>query len=274
MGLTAAAEMATRARSPWRALAAWIAILLACALLVDGFFVEPYAIEVTHYRLNALLHPPLKIAHLSDLHTSGLGRRERKMLAVLEAERPDVIVITGDIITGRGSYEAARPVLEKLHAPLGVWVVHGNWEVWRPKRHDHAFFESGGVHLLVNEGHALRPDVWLAGLDDPWTARARPDAALAGAPPGAFVILLFHSPFYFDYIAGSANLVLAGHTHGGQVCLPYLGPLWLPGGCGRFLEGWYEARGSRMYVSRGLGMSVLPVRFLSRPELTFLTLGP
>jgi predicted MPP superfamily phosphohydrolase len=249
-------------------------LAMACALAVDAFWIEPYALEVTHGYVHAPLATPLKIAHLSDLHTHGLGRRERKMLAALEAEKPDLIVITGDTISGSGTYEMCREVLAQLHAPLGVWLVRGNWENWRPLKRERAFYDSAGVHFLLNAGRPVRADVWLVGLDDPWTGAARPGAALAAAPPGSYVIALFHSPFYFDYLAGRCNLALAGHTHGGQVWLPGLVGLWLPGGCGRYLAGWYEDSGSRMYVSRGLGTSNLPVRFLCRPELAIITVGP
>lgn len=95
---------------------------------VDGFLVEPYRIEVTHSSVKAPLTRPLKIAHLSDLHTSGLGRRERQLLLLLDAEQPDGIVITGDTLTWGLHYDRIRPLLSLLHAPLGLWLVRGNWE--------------------------------------------------------------------------------------------------------------------------------------------------
>ncbi len=257
-----------------RRFSALILLFFAAALVADAFWIEPYSIEVTRWRVNAPLAPPLKIAHVSDLHTHGLGRRERQLLALLDAERPDIIVISGDTVAETGTYDMCREVLSRLHAPLGVWVVRGNWENWRPLKHERAFYQSAGVHFLLNSGAPVRPGVWLAGLDDPWTGDAKPDAALAGAPPGAFTIFLFHSPGYFDQLAGRCNLALAGHTHGGQVRPPFIRPFWLPGGCGRFLEGWYEQGGSRLYVSRGVGTSQIPARFRCRPELAMITAGP
>ncbi len=253
----------------------WLLILVVgLVLALDAFWIEPNWIEVTHYQIHAPLGAPLKIAQLSDLHTRGLGRRERRILAILEAEKPDLIVVTGDSVSSwRTSYPKCREVLARLHAPLGVWLVRGNWENWRPVKNERAFYEAAGVRLLVNASQAVQPDVWLVGLDDPWSGTPRPEAALAGVPPGTFTIALFHSPYFFDWMAGRCNLALAGHTHGGQVRLPLVRPLWLPGGCGRFLAGWYVERGSQMYVSRGLGMSVLPMRFLCRPELAIITLG-
>ncbi len=253
-------------------------ILLGLALFglvvgVDAFWIEPYRIEVTRHSLNAPLTLPLKIAHLTDLHTSGLGRRERQLLMTLDVERPDIIVITGDTIRAGVAYKQCGEVLKRLHAPLGVWFVRGNWENWRPVPDEQAFYESVGVHFLLNTGQQVREDVWIAGFDDAMSGQPDLSAALARRPAGIFTIALFHSPIYFEEVAGQCDLALAGHTHGGQVRLPFIRPLWLPAGCGRFVEGWYEQAGSRLYVSRGLGTTAVNVRFFCRPELAFITVG-
>lgn len=253
-----------------------ILLVLIAALALDAFLVEPYRIEVTHYELRGAVAAPLKIAHLSDLHTGGLDRRELRMLEILAAEKPDIIVITGDSLGSRSiqNYEMCKKVYERLHAPLGVWFVRGNWENFRPFHRERAFYQEVGVHFLLNANQAVRPDVWIVGLDDPYTGVAKLDPALAGIPSGVYTIALFHSPGFFDRIAGRVNLCLTGHTHGGQIRFPFLPPLWLPKGCGRYLEGWYEEQGSQMYVNRGLGTSVIPARFLCRPEVTILTIHP
>lgn len=250
-----------------------LAAIAGLAVVVDGFLIEPYRIEVTHSSVQAPLTRPLKIAHLSDLHTSGLGPRERKLLLLLDAEHPDVIVITGDTVTWGLQYDGIRPLLSHLHAPLGVWLVRGNWENERLPRDERAFYSQLGIHFLLNEASPIRPDVWIAGLDDPSSGTPILDTALKTVPPGAYVIAAFHAPAFFDTIAGHVPLVLAGHTHGGQVRLPLVPVFWLPRGSGRYLEGWYAERGSRMYVSRGIGTTFLPVRFLCLPELAIITVG-
>ena len=256
----------------------WIIMVIVAAvfaLAADALWIEPENIQATHYEIQVNVKSPLKIAQLSDLHTRGLGRPERKMLAILAREKPDVILITGDSLADPlGNYQACQRVYRELHAPLGVWFVHGNWEDIRPIRHERQFYRDAGINLLVNQSHELRPDVWVAGVDDPYQGSANLNAALKGIPRSAYTILMFHSPAYFDEAAGRVNLCLAGHTHGGQVRIPFVKPFWLPAGSGRFLEGWYEEKGSRMYVNRGLGMSSIPVRFLCRPEITFITLQP
>jgi predicted MPP superfamily phosphohydrolase len=123
----------------------------------------------------------------------------------------------------------------------------------------------------------LREDVWLLGLDDWVEGVPDPDRAGLEIRPGVFVVALFHSPEAFDQLEGRWPLALAGHTHGGQILLPWITRRILPSGCGRFLSGWYEGRrgpSSRMYVSRGVGTSALPLRLRARPELALITLVP
>jgi len=249
------------------------AIAVVC-VLADGLFVEPFRIEVTHTYVEGQVAQPLKIAQLTDLHTAGLGRAEKRLLELLDEEQPDVIIITGDTLTTGFHYDRIRPLLSKLHAPLGVWLVRGNWENDRPFHGEREFYSQLHIHFLLNEAAPIRSDVWLAGLDDPSTGAPNLDAALSNVPQGMYTIAAFHAPAYFDKIAGRVPLVLAGHTHGGQIRIPYLPVLWLPRGSGHYLEGWYGQNGSKMYVSRGIGTSTVPIRFLCRPELTIITIGP
>ena len=279
--------------------------LIACTIAVDAFLIEPDWIEVTHHHVSAPLASPLKIAHLTDIHVRVLGARERRMITLIDQEKPDLIAITGDSISnahafdifeketdlptaqigGSNPYVPVEPpfdqryagcirVLQQLHAPLGVFFVRGNWEHWRRIRDERKFSEVSGVRFLQNASSQIAPGVWIIGVDDALFGSPDLQAALRDVPATAYKILLFHSPVYFRKAAGQCDLVLAGHTHGGQVYLPFLVRLWLPPGCGEFLAGWYEKQGSQMYVSRGIGMSTVDVRFLCRPELAIITVGP
>ncbi len=256
--------------------------LLLGAVTFYGFWIEPYRIVVTRHRVPAPVRAPLKIAQVSDLHTRGYSGRERKLLGILEAEKPDAIVITGDYVTVRSDWYRVRDVLARFKAPLGVWLVRGNWEDTAsilatavPKVNDEeAFYREAGVKLLVNQSDRIVDGVWIAGFDD--ALKGTPDiaAALKGIPDGAFRIGAFHTPVLFDALGGQVDLALAGHTHGGQIRLPWLGHLYLPAGSGRFLAGWYELEGSRMYVSRGIGTTLLDMRVLCPPELPIFELIP
>jgi predicted MPP superfamily phosphohydrolase len=252
----------------------WTLASLGAIALADALFIEPNWIEVTHSQVSAPIERPLKIAHLSDLHSSGVDFRERRLLRLLEREKPDVIVISGDSLAPRGSYEQAGEVLSRLRAPLGVWLVRGNWENWHRLENEHQYYGKLGVSFLLNESAEVAPNVWLIGLDDPTFGHADLAAALKIVSRESFRIAVFHSPRFFESSAGSYDLALAGHSHGGQVRIPFLKPLWLPPGIGPYVEGWYEKDGSRMYVSRGIGMTLLPIRFFCRPELAIITLAP
>lgn len=267
-------------RAPWwrRHIILLAIAAAAAALLLDAFIIEPDNIQVNHYVVHGNVQSPLKIADLSDLHTRGIGRPERKVLDILAKEKPDVILITGDTLADPyGNYQECMTVykhLSALNPPMGVWFVHGNWENLRPVRHERQFYREAGINLLVNQSHELRPNVWLIGLDDAISGRPNLAEAMQGVPENAYTIAMFHSPIFFVATAGKVNLVFAGHTHGGQVRIPFVRPFWLPLGSGHFLEGWYEDRNSRMYVNRGVGMSNIPIRFLCRPEVAFITLEP
>ena len=272
-------EIVTRGTRWWRRHIARLVIAIAiAALVVDAFIIEPDNVQVNEYVIHGDVKSPLKIADLTDLHTRGLGRPERKMLTILAKEKPDIILVTGDSLADPfGHYEACMRVykqLAALKAPMGVWFVHGNWENYRPLKHERQFYREGGINLLVDQNHELRPDVWLIGLDDPSTSTPDLRQAFQGVPANVYTIMMFHAPGFFGSIAGRVNLVLAGHTHGGQVRIPFVKPFWLPSGSGPFVEGWYEEKGTRMYVNRGIGMSEIPVRFLCRPEVAFITLEP
>ena len=267
-------DAAPSLRGPRRRRVASAALIaFATGLIVDAVVIEPYAIETTHDTIALNVRAPLTVAHLSDLHTHGFGRREQDVVAIMAKARPDLIVVTGDVID-EGSLEPARELFAHLSAPLGVWIVRGNWENWEPPQNERAFFESVGATFLLNEGRLARSDVWIAGTDDPMSGNARFDAALRGAPAEATKIALFHSPAAFEGIAPRIDLAFAGHTHGGQVRAPFFGPLWLPEGSGRFVDGWYASANARLFVSRGIGTSILPIRFLCRPQIELVSIVP
>lgn len=248
----------------------------SAALLFGAFYagcLEPRWIEVTHHQVPAPVSTPLKIAVLADLHTSGLGGVEARVLEMIERESPDLILLPGDLVHNRGDREGVSQVLRQLKAPQGVFYVVGNWEHWRLGR-PRAFSRAGEAQLLLNEAKEVVPEVWLIGLDDALSGTPSLTKAIAKVPESAFRIGMFHSPAFFDHSSKRFDLAISGHTHGGQVRLPGIGALWLPPASGAYEAGWYARGKSKMYVSRGIGMSILPFRFLCRPELTIIELRP
>ena len=264
------------------------AILLGSLLLFLGyiFLLEPNWIDITRHDIWFKTLPPefdgLVVAHLTDLHIARYGLRERRLLTALAKAKPGLIVITGDSIT-RGNRAAVQRFLKELQpleTPFGVWAVLGNHEHTDPPvlgyEELRRFFNEANVALLVNDAGRIGRGVdtlTLVGVDDPYTGHDRLWEALKGMQRTPFAILLSHSPeIFFKADLARFDLVLAGHTHGGQVRLPWVGPLWLPAGSESYGAGWFTGGSAKMFVSRGIGMSILPIRFLCRPDLPLITL--
>jgi predicted MPP superfamily phosphohydrolase len=227
------------------------------------------------------LDAPLRIAQLSDLHY-GVFLFEDAVSAWVDAtlgERPDLIVLTGDLADGR-SRSPLTPLLDALApltAPLGVWSVWGNHDYFNRGTHRQlaAGLRQIGVHTLRNGNANVRPDLMLAGVDDFKLGQPDLRATLAGIPPGVPSLLLTHNPDLLPELeAGQVSLALAGHTHGGQVRLPFIGAPVTSSEYGqRFAQGWVHDP-VRAHVSRGLGVTAIPVRLACPPELVILDLLP
>lgn len=260
-------------------------LVLGLALLVYATQVETRWIAVTHHAIQAPadsgLTAPLRIAHITDLHTQGLGSVERRLMRLARSADADLIVVTGDTATPKGTAAGYRAVWEAL-VELGaddVVAVTGNWEYHLGT--DGALFgeavaqtaADAGVLLLVNANARLRDDLWVLGLDDPYGGAPDRAATRAGVGEG-YRLGLMHSPEPAADFAQDVDLVLAGHTHGGQVVIPFFGPPLLPPGSGDFVAGWYERAGTPIYISRGIGNSIAPIRFNCRPELAIIDVAP
>lgn len=241
---------------------------------IDAVWWPNRAVEVTRHVISAPVPRPLRLALVADLHVVRPGAREERVLALLEQERPDAILLNGDFGLLGAPPGACGPLLRRMRAPLGVWGTLGNWDYGNPVPDWRAFLAEHGVRLLVNEAVELAPAVWLAGLDSALVGTPDLDAALAHVPPGDYTVAMIHCPVLFEDLAGRVPLALAGHTHGGQLLFPRRRPLYLPRGCDPYLSGWYERAGSRMYVSRGVGCSTIPVRLGSPPEIALFEFRP
>jgi predicted MPP superfamily phosphohydrolase len=252
-------------------------------------YYDTNSIEIRHYRVrNSSLGEVLngaKVAHLSDLHIKNIGVRENKILEILKEEKPDIILITGDIISHKGSYDPVLFFLHQIKAPYGIYAVLGNTEYsnengscilchkeksrsLKGKQYP-LFLRNSIVSLRIN---ARTLDI--VGVDDPVEKKSDLRSTLRGRNPHAPSVLLAHSPEIFDEASNDGiDLLLCGHTHGGQIFIVrYLRKIFpLIDPSLEFLEGFFQKGKTLMYVSRGIGSTLLPFRLGVKPEITFLT---
>jgi predicted MPP superfamily phosphohydrolase len=267
-----------------------VSILLLGVLLFWAFLIEPNRL-VVHQETIELNNWPqqlncLRVAVLADLHAGAPFIDERKLRLIVQRTNelhPDLIVILGDYMTGNGwvrktmEPEVFGPILKDLHAPLGVYSVLGNHDAWYGQRKVRAGLEQNGIKVLENDVvqlDARGTSLWLAGLADLWTRPQNIEETMKKVPEGAPVIALTHNPDIFPRIPQRVPLMLAGHTHGGQVRFPFIGSFVHSSRVGeRYELGEVFENNHHLFVTTGIGTSILPVRFGVPPEIVLLTLN-
>jgi predicted MPP superfamily phosphohydrolase len=217
----------------------------------------------------------LRVGQLSDLH---LGKRYseqnvRRAVEWMRHERPDLIVITGDFVSYEHAIARIGPLLRDLRAPLGVYAVPGNHDYMEGVDAITAELAALGIPMLLNEHRRLEwrgGELWLLGVDDVWEGVADLDAALAGVPASSWKLLLSHVPDFVDESAKhGVALQLSGHTHGGHLRLPVIGPFTLPRYGVLYPYGLLQVGVTTLYVSGGL--AGIPLRLRCPPEATIFT---
>jgi uncharacterized protein len=241
--------------------------------------------KVTQHRLGLTgLERPLCVVHLTDLHF-GPAQRLPSVRAWVDAtleQKPDLILITGDFIEYRKSLSGVTELcaeLSRLGAPLGVFGVLGNHDLYAVRLARLELIEPlerAGIRILTNIGIQIRDDVFVAGVDDLWNGKPDLEKALQDAPDTGAILLMSHHPDFLETVPARVGLTFCGHTHGGQIVLPWVGALHTGSTYGqRFVQGFVTgALGARGFVSRGLGTTALPVRYNCPAELAVFDLMP
>lgn len=239
---------------------------------VYGTLVEPRRLETTRHRVHAGRDDPVTLVQISDLHLGTTGAVHDEVVRTTAAADPDVVLLTGDSVEDPDDLGELDDLLGRLPARVPVLAIMGNWEYWGGVRPTELarLLRSRGGRLLVNESLALTVRgrrLVFAGVDD--LVAGRPDilGTIRELPDGGTRILMAHCPAHRDELSAGApvDLVLSGHTHGGQVNVGGLAVT--PPGSGDYRAGWYRDGGPPLYVSRGVGTSVVPVRIGAPPEV-------
>lgn len=271
-----------------------LALLLAAVAGITGWMIwSNVSLQVSRYTVQAHHLPKafdgFTIAQISDLHNAEFGKDNEKLIDILQDEKPDIIAITGDLIdSDHTDIEAALSFVRQATEIAPCYYVTGNHEAWSGTQYEElkAGLQALGVFVLEDEAAVLEyhgAAVSVIGLNDPDFSER--DNALAGSilntkltelhTQDRFTILLSHRPEHFEvYRDHNVGLVLSGHAHGGQFRLPLVGGVIAPDQSffPEYDAGLYTDGDTAMIVSRGLGNSILPVRFCNRPEIVMIEL--
>lgn len=245
--------------------------------------IEPYRYEINEVDISIKDLPGgfdgLRMAHITDVHHSRLVPLEEvhRVVDLTLQTKPDLIVLTGDYTTAYKRYiEPCAEALGRLEAPEGVWAVLGNHDHYTDAELTLRALKRVGINVIENANTQLRKGgetLQLSGIGD-WTwARTDWMRAFHGVDTKRPIVMLSHQPIVLDLPESQyLSLIVSGHTHGGQVKLPFIGAPVRYSKDFRYVEGLYRRENTQLYVSRGTGVIGLPVRFGARPEIAILKL--
>lgn len=249
--------------------------------LISYLYFELHSIAVKQYTLTINNLPKdfedFTILHLTDLHAKEYGDKQNKLLNLINRQSFDIVALTGDFIDKNNPDVEPALSLIKGIGSKPIFFVPGNHE-WshgfkiKPELVDHGVevLENRTLKYLKGNSH-----IWIMGVDDPYLHRDKLDKALEGVADSQPKVLLAHAPSIFSSAAKSdIDVVLVGHTHGGQVRLPLIGALVAPGQgfFPKYDYGQFTSGLTNMIINGGLGESVLPIRFYNRPEIVLVKL--
>ena len=261
------------------------------ALAADTTLLEPNRPRIVRQETTLRRWPArlegFTIALLSDFHYDPYFSVHplRSAIGMVNGLRPDLIALTGDFVSiswfgdpaeAASAAEPCAQLLRQMRAPYGVWAVMGNHDAFTDPDRVTDSLRSAGIQVLSNQSVPIERDgarFWLSGIDDVLGGTADLDATLQDVPANEAVVLLAHEPDYADTVARYAvDLQLSGHSHGGQVRLPFIPPLFLPPLANKYVWGAYQIGPLALYTNAGLGTVNLPIRMNCPPEITVLTL--
>jgi uncharacterized protein len=263
--------------------------VIGLLLAIWGFLIEPDLLRVRQVTIETAKGPaalaPLRIVAVADIHADAPhidAAKLDRLVAEVNARNPDVVLLLGDYVIQGVLFGTPMPPetiashLGGLRAKHGVYAVLGNHDWYDDGKRVWRALEGVGIRVLENQAVPL-PDsndrIWLAGIADDSTRRPAPRQTFRAIPGDAAVVTLAHDPAVFSDVPERTALILAGHTHGGQVSLPFFGAIFTPGRSPlRYAKGHIAENSKDLYVTSGVGTSILPVRFNVAPEFVVVTL--
>ena len=250
-------------------------IIICLILLFWGFFIEPNIIVIKKYKLNNSEIKNLRIVFASDFHIAKKQKnRFKKIVKKINKLKPDIMLSAGDFVNGY-SEKQTLPIkdiadgLSKIQTNYGFYTVLGNHDWWQNGAYIKSILEQNNINVLENESIKLninKSQITIAGLEDLQTRLPNPNKALKHSTKTT--ILLTHNPDPFFSIEKEVYLTLAGHNHGGQVQIPFYGALIVPAKSGtKYANGFFKHNNNTLIVTKGLGDSIMNVRFCCVPEI-------
>ncbi|MBQ8636015.1 metallophosphoesterase [bacterium] len=243
-----------------------------------SYFIEPNKLEIANYKIQDKELKGIKIVFASDFHIkSNQKERLEQIINIINLQKADIVLLAGDYVSGHTKISTMEPQkiaegLSKIKTKYGIYATLGNHDGWYDKEYITEVLEKENIRVLDNENVKLQiegKEVYISGVEDMMTGS--PDIYKALNNIKSPIILLTHNPDIFPKIPNGVNLTLAGHTHGGQVRLPLLGALIVPSKYGdKYSQGLIKENNKIMVVTKGLGVSVLPIRFNCLPEIVVL----
>lgn len=256
----------------------------------SSLLVEPglFKVETVQLSLNRLskAFSGFRVVQISDVHMGGWmnGERLQQVVDIIESQHPDVLLITGDFVVGHEFTESTRKSLndfKEVISPLvefiPTYAVLGNHDYWTNAHAVRDVLAASGIVDLTNSVFTITRNeatLHLCGVDDIRVGNVRLDEVIAQLNDDGAAILLAHEPDYADISArtGKFDLQVSGHTHGGQIVLPFFGPPILPYLGRKYPNGLYEIGSMYQYTNRGVGMGSLHLRWNCSPEITLFIL--
>ena len=256
-------------------------IFIPLLLFIYSFLIEPNMLIVKNYKINDDALKGIKIVFMGDFHMKTYQKnRLKRVVKLVNEQQPDIVLSVGDFVNGHNK-NMTMPIgdivenLKNIKSKYGFYTVLGNHDWWIDGKGITSALTSEGIKVLANSNTCININgkkIYIAGVEDKEIRNPDINKTLDGIENP--VILLSHSPDLFPKVPKEVNLTLSGHVHGGQVRLPIVGALIVPSKFGnKYSQGLVEEEGKKMIVTKGIGNSIIPIRFNCIPEIVVVEFG-